>query len=551
MKKKSIVMFVLLFFTTACVLLPSCSIPNEDTDNSEGEMIYFSPPEPWTVIGSYSPSNRAYDAIEVDDHYMTGVSEDPQLYISYKNISDESLRINIEIWWYSYGPDVYIQKNARPRLDPGTGEKLVYKPKTDFPKTKIKSYSVGIHAVEWGVMSLPLADFPEVAPARIISSESQQIISITPSSAYELDLNQFAQHSNQNITDLSEQAKGLAAAGDTFYKKASKSDPINIILTVFFSQLDIIGTIIEMPGREIVSPSGLMIKEIYKYREAKNVGEDWFKSSLYPTIGNQSAVYNNDIIFALETAFKNQTQIAPEAEELFSQAWTKKKKAHEIMVEDVSHMVNTITSKMNDQNWKDSYWLGKGTELLPKVMSGVIATCLGGPIVPLTKVGWATYDMFSSFNTLHDDGKVVDAALANMVMIDDAMKRIKENTKKSIFEFSNGIIPKIAQGDVIEIVDICSSDESYTDVTIRNTGKVETSYFVSARYSNTYFELLVPAACGNVSPGNQGVARVYYTKNGTGIDPPENAKILLQITGLTEDGLYYIDSKEHMFEQTN
>jgi len=123
------------------------------------------------TFGECALTFGAQELIKVDEHYMTGAEGEPRVYITYRNISSESVRVRIQILCVTpeYLLPVGVQEDIRGPIDLGRGEKLVYRLRSDLVPEQIENYFLQIHAVEWQRTWLPYAPVgPEVEPEEAI-----------------------------------------------------------------------------------------------------------------------------------------------------------------------------------------------------------------------------------------------------------------------------------------------------------------------------------------------------------------------------------------------
>jgi hypothetical protein len=120
----------------------------EERDGSD-VLVFSNPPESQRFTGNYGATRAAEEVVDFE-HYLLGYGTDnPRLYIEYRNTSDRTIKIEIGIIWYialDLIPDQSPQHDIRPPILLGQGERLVYTPSVETP-SKLIDYYVEVHSL--------------------------------------------------------------------------------------------------------------------------------------------------------------------------------------------------------------------------------------------------------------------------------------------------------------------------------------------------------------------------------------------------------------------
>lgn len=125
------------------VMVESCTKETAD----HGSVITFSnPPESQRFKGDVW-LGAASSLIEFE-HYLLGIGENPRLYMSYRNISSEPIRLDMGIEW-TVNENMVLrsvrQHDIRGIMVPGQSESLVYKPSVVSTPSTIVNYLILIY----------------------------------------------------------------------------------------------------------------------------------------------------------------------------------------------------------------------------------------------------------------------------------------------------------------------------------------------------------------------------------------------------------------------
>jgi hypothetical protein len=169
---KRLILSGLLIFVVLSVW--SCT---SESDNDGDVLIFNNPPESQRTIGTYSPSVAAQPLIELD-HYMLGIREDPRLHITYTNISNDTVQIEIGIMWLWSEErliEIGYQHDVREPILPGQTETLVYRPLVESP-SDIIDYCIEVHSLL--TERLPHVSLgPQVGPEESVRTPGQMVSS--------------------------------------------------------------------------------------------------------------------------------------------------------------------------------------------------------------------------------------------------------------------------------------------------------------------------------------------------------------------------------------
>ncbi|MBN2570443.1 MAG: hypothetical protein JXB42_13535 [Deltaproteobacteria bacterium] len=231
MPKKQIIYFLLSSLIAILTATPLGCSNTQNTQEQENVINFSNSPESQRFKGLCS--NEAKTLIELD-HYLLGIGEDPCLYVNYKNISNEPIRLDIGIEWTT-SENLLIQTvrqhDVRNVIQPGQEEELVYKPAVVTTPSTISNYHILIYLPDKFRLPYPSLG-PQVSPFKS-SSPIVLIASIEKANLSRSELFELQKAINEVITQearvASDLEKSLLSQASKLVMSTGSSNAVDIL----------------------------------------------------------------------------------------------------------------------------------------------------------------------------------------------------------------------------------------------------------------------------------------------------------------------------------
>jgi parallel beta-helix repeat protein len=282
--------------------------------------------------------------------------------------------------------------------------------------------------------------------------------------------------------------------------------------------------------------------------------------------------FKNEIILSKSFALDNVPSLSEDEEKLYDEDVRRRKTANLIM------KINFDSNSQVLHDWKENReidkknWFEKYSIFAGKFLAKTLAvTFFDGPGAALTSGAITIMEETENTIKLEQDAQMIQLAYSLNHNSFDTSKTIYLNTIRGLDGIRYGNTPQIAKGNVINIehketgkyiFDLFGKEyipdyfvtNSYSEITIKNTGEYKTTYVIYSYYLDSEMlgtavtPIIISPVAQTINPGRELTVRIYYLQDKKfGKLPDEGTLIFFNVFGITDTGTYYVaqESKEY------
>ncbi len=283
-----------------------------------------------------------------------------------------------------------------------------------------------------------------------------------------------------------------------------------------------------------------------------------FQNHLSPSVQNLVDIFQSDLEKNKNQLLTKDQDFSLEEIELYKEDLQKRALANSIMTTNYYREVALLDHakarrELSGLNALSTFAIKYGTKLIFKIAAD-------GPGALVHSVGSHALETYQNTERLKEDSRVLGMAFSTVPNAADISRRIYLNTYQGFNNIQTKTTPLIAEGERISVshkvqkaysgfLSMNSTvKKAYTEITIKNTGPVETVYEVSAGWERSGLwgkswgtSLFTDKGSLSIPAGETDSVRVYYLNNSSGEYPKDGTSVTFSISGTTETGTYGLE----------
>ena len=302
------------------------------------------------------------------------------------------------------------------------------------------------------------------------------------------------------------------------------------------------------------------------------VDENKLQHTFVEPFNSATDSFKNEIIFRKSFALDNVPSLSEDEEKLYDEDIRRRKTANLIMKMNFDSNSQVLHDWKENREMDKKDWINKYLIFTGKFLAKTLAvTFLDGPGAALTSGAITIMEEAENTIKLKQDAQMIQLAYSLNHNSFDTSKTIYLNTIRGLDGIRYGNTPQIAKGNVINIehketgkyvFDLFGKEyipdyfvtNSYSEITIKNTGEYKTTYVIYSHYLDSEMlgtavtPIIISPVAQTINPGRELTVRIYYLQDKKfGKLPDKGTLIFFNVFGITDTGTYYLaqESKEY------